>query len=583
MTGDKPPKQFKAELPGAVRLFHAGDEIDRFIRPHVRKAMGEMGLVPSSRFKVNELPLPVEGPTVNKQAVTALPTNQRFEGRVRQLLREKDLTIKAASLKLGRSHGYLNQVFSHSGRMAEDTLSGLSKLLGEDLRPLLGAEKPAKPEKPASSAPKAAAAADAAPSKGFQKIPVKLDPDLAELWNRNEARRAKRLGKSAAAESASSKVADPALDALIKDTTETLADALSEDTKAADTPAPVEAPVETPVEVPPDTPVEAPAPVETQAEVLVSETKLPAVPQVKHDIHDIIAAGGFESTVTITRMHVTPDLARMFLMHNKSNRTLSEPHVQKFVNLLKEDHWESDNGATIKFNKAGNLIDGQHRLQAIIISGIAADIDVATGLSEKAQATIDVGRSRTIGDQLAIEGEKYANQVAATVRWIHILATGQMTYVMSTPEVQDFLKKFPEVRDSVYLIRSKNAKGATPTLLAALHFIFSRAMGYPEKADAYASVFITGEPNYKGDPVFRAREAFRDAKEKGQTLDNKRQIANLSHAWNLFLKDQAIRFLRLPSAVKIEGFDAAVLGIKPRTKISTKTVKLDGVKLLERA
>ncbi|RYY15628.1 MAG: XRE family transcriptional regulator [Alphaproteobacteria bacterium] len=300
-------------------------------------------------------------------------------------------------------------------------------------------------------------------------------------------------------------------------------------------------------------------------------------------VQEIIAQAA-PSRIQPVRMRITPALAKVFLQNNKSNRPISIGHVQWLAKQIVDGEWNSDNGQTIAFSPAGALLDGQHRLQACILANVDIDVDVLYGVPESSRGTIDVGRTRSIGDQLAIQGEKYGNQLAAAVRWVYAISNGSSGYRTSTPEVQRFIARNPGMKQSVAYVRSQKATGTIPTLLCAIHFMGKHVLNEPEKADAFVRVFVTGYPSYEGDPAHRVRETYRDAREKGQTLTQVRQAAYLVHAWNLFRKGTSVKSIRLPAEVRIEGFDPANIGVSTSARIPAQTITLDdGTRVLERA
>lgn len=76
--------------------------------------------------------------------------------------------------------------------------------------------------------------------------------------------------------------------------------------------------------------------------------------------------------------------------------------------------WEL-NGATIVFNCDGTLNDGQHRLEAIVKSGVAVQSFVVRGVTCGAKH-IDRNKPRTIGQWLSHSGVKNATLVSAVAR-----------------------------------------------------------------------------------------------------------------------------------------------------------------------
>lgn len=117
---------------------------------------------------------------------------------------------------------------------------------------------------------------------------------------------------------------------------------------------------------------------------------------------------------TYTTM-ITPKMAAKWLEKNTRNRRLNSTNLRKLIRVINGGQWLND-GNPIRFSIDGTILDGQHRLQAIVSTGVACESDVREGLPKKAQESIDTGKPRSPGDHLHIHGVKNANRVAAFVR-----------------------------------------------------------------------------------------------------------------------------------------------------------------------
>ncbi len=85
------------------------------------------------------------------------------------------------------------------------------------------------------------------------------------------------------------------------------------------------------------------------------------------------------------RTIVTPALARKWLELNAENNRLPRPRkIQAYARDMASGNWNSDSGETIKFDKNGILVDGQNRLQAVLLADMSIAMDVVTGLPELA-------------------------------------------------------------------------------------------------------------------------------------------------------------------------------------------------------
>jgi hypothetical protein len=116
---------------------------------------------------------------------------------------------------------------------------------------------------------------------------------------------------------------------------------------------------------------------------------------------------------------ITPEVATDLLEHNTYNRPLSQNHVERIARQITEGKWKF-NGDTIKVSVGGDVLDGQHRLWAVIEAKKPIDTIIVHGVEREAFATIDtVRRMRSGGDVLALNGvARYRTVTAETLRWL---------------------------------------------------------------------------------------------------------------------------------------------------------------------
>lgn len=101
-------------------------------------------------------------------------------------------------------------------------------------------------------------------------------------------------------------------------------------------------------------------------------------------------------------MTITPELAKEYLKHNDSNRSLRRTRVVQYAHDMKEGKWNLT-GQGITFGKDGNLLDGQHRLHAVVFANVPVDFLVVTDAD--VVATYDCGLSRSIVDRFRLAGK----------------------------------------------------------------------------------------------------------------------------------------------------------------------------------
>lgn len=115
--------------------------------------------------------------------------------------------------------------------------------------------------------------------------------------------------------------------------------------------------------------------------------------------------------------HITPELARHYLKRNKTNRDVKEDNLTKITNDLANGNFKLSHQA-LAFDWNGNLIDGQHRLMAVIESNTSANMYVAYNCDPENFTIIDCGRSRTTSDVLKRAGASSYSTIAAAIRLI---------------------------------------------------------------------------------------------------------------------------------------------------------------------
>ena len=74
---------------------------------------------------------------------------------------------------------------------------------------------------------------------------------------------------------------------------------------------------------------------------------------------------------------VTPVQASIWLKNNSHNRPLSEERVKEFCQLISSGGW-NEKGSFIEVLESGLLLNGQHRLNAIVRTNIPVKMYIRT-------------------------------------------------------------------------------------------------------------------------------------------------------------------------------------------------------------
>lgn len=100
-------------------------------------------------------------------------------------------------------------------------------------------------------------------------------------------------------------------------------------------------------------------------------------------------------------MTVTPQVAKEFLSKNTDNRHQRGWWVSCLAKAIKRGDWIPTHQG-VAFSKSGKLIDGQHRLEAIVESNMPVEMLVVTDVRDDAYKVLDNGIKRTLADLTGI-------------------------------------------------------------------------------------------------------------------------------------------------------------------------------------
>ena len=254
----------------------------------------------------------------------------------------------------------------------------------------------------------------------------------------------------------------------------------------------------------------------------------------------------------VTNKEITPAIARIMLERNTGNRLVNQEHVRTLTREMLLGRWKL-NGDTICLN-GDRLIDGQHRLLAVVASGVTIETLVVEGLPSDVFDTKDIGKKRTAADTLSVRGETQCRNLAAALVVVDRYMTGRVgkkqTY--TNTEVEDLLNKHPEARRSIRLC--KETKKLIPlSVLAGCHYLFAKKD--EEFADFFVHQLISGAGIPAGEPVYVLRERLLQNSMAKARLSPDYIFAITIKAWNATRAGKQVRTLKFcEDGVSAEAF-----------------------------
>jgi hypothetical protein len=265
---------------------------------------------------------------------------------------------------------------------------------------------------------------------------------------------------------------------------------------------------------------------------------------------------------------ITPALAEKWINNNFRNRPLRDDTVKAYARDMINGVWIPTHQG-LAFNDEDELIDGQHRLHAIVLSGVTVQTMVTFGLPSqiagKEMTTMDAvdrGATRSVGDQLVIQhGFKNGSMTASICSAIASICAGERTRRLSVGQTLDVFRACEAPITWVIAHRSKEIGVRSTGVMAAFAFAIATEDCSPERIGSSPVCFmfeklVTGKESRKGkspsktwakfSPVARLRQFLTSDEAKLITRSLDRGLAELAlQAIYLELKQKPVAKLEM--------------------------------------
>lgn len=258
----------------------------------------------------------------------------------------------------------------------------------------------------------------------------------------------------------------------------------------------------------------------------------------------------------IKKKVVTPKMAEEWLKKNKSNRPIRKNWVTFLAQQMASGSWMSDTGETIKFDKGGNLIDGQHRLSAVVQAKKSVELEVKENMDKRVMEVIDTGKSRSSTDLLAMAGFISAAKLAAAAKFILLFKLGKYSDATTgtvagarTVNVsnQDILKFVKQNQDELHKIINKaqlyylKFRYLPQSQLSGLYYTFMHID--KKRAEDFFDKLSIGANLNSDNPIFLLRERLlRDSTQK-RKMSMREKVALVVVSWNYYRQNKKINAL----------------------------------------
>lgn len=254
--------------------------------------------------------------------------------------------------------------------------------------------------------------------------------------------------------------------------------------------------------------------------------------------------------LTIELIDVNPGLAREWLDQNTNNRNLRKANVEKYGRDMRAGEW-SINGSTIVFSTKGVLLDGQHRLHAVIEKDATVPLLVVRGVVDKAKHTIDDGAKRRLGDRLKIDDIGAGNRtvLASLLRrgamWDRGNFVNTGTASPTTAEMYAYLDNNPGVLWSSEFAAAARSRILAPMSVVALsHWVTTRVSS--NDARWFFDNLITPANLPTGHAIHALDAKLKRETQRNGRADESELLASFILAWNAYREGRSISKIQMP-------------------------------------
>lgn len=246
------------------------------------------------------------------------------------------------------------------------------------------------------------------------------------------------------------------------------------------------------------------------------------------------------------RVVIGPQKARNLIESSAQfrNRTLKKWLVSQMAEDMRSGAFQQ-HYSPILIDTRGFVIDGNHRLHAIVESGCEIEVTIVSGVPETAFEHVDLGARRSAGDTLDVMGVKNWNAVATALAWLRMYRSGALKYrtyrALRAFEAAEAYKGDTGVSDCVRACHRASTYTSVGMVAAFLHL-------FREKDRLLANMFIEeaigGLGGKKGDPAWELHRRWVEnalSKRKAHTTE---VAAWTVKAWNALRDGREVANLR---------------------------------------
>jgi hypothetical protein len=247
---------------------------------------------------------------------------------------------------------------------------------------------------------------------------------------------------------------------------------------------------------------------------------------------------------------ITPKMAKAMLDANTNNRRPKMPIVLRYANDMLKGLWKTNTAEFIKISQSGRILDGQHRLMAVVKSNIAIKFQVARGLEDNIFDVLDTGTARNASDVFKIAGVKHDNSIPSIIATYNKIKSGKMYNIQKHDRLNnsELLNQYydneifwQDVAKKTYAWYVSFAKLLQPSIIGGFYAYFYELN--QDKATTFFSELSTGI-NVSNNVIHLLRNKLMQDKVALRKMQPILRYAFIIKTWNCYVSGKSLNVLK---------------------------------------
>lgn len=230
-----------------------------------------------------------------------------------------------------------------------------------------------------------------------------------------------------------------------------------------------------------------------------------------------------------------------------TNRPQVAGSIPALATDMINDAWKFSHQG-IAFNEEAELIDGQHRLEAIILAdkinpGISIPMMITWNLPRESNEKIDINRRRQPGTFLAMEGHPSPTRLSTTLKWVHLFGTVDFdepfdkvhwSRLLDVAALRAVLQRHPLAHEGVAIGSKFQSSGLLTASAAAAGWVIISERYPAEMVAEFVDGVLSGADLKAGDARLALRNWAINRKERQARADAAVHLAFFLKAFKAF-------------------------------------------------